>query len=273
MANDTNQVPIAPTPEQVSKFVQDSDDFGFELRVGAALQKAEHLLSIEHGGTYLDPFMQKPRQFDFRVQLRKDRRNIWLAVECKNIDPSFPVVVCGRQRRQKEAVHDVVETHPSRSAQTRMARPGSFYRTDVFVGKSIVKMRPTKPRDGSSESDVHDKWAQALSSSHDLFTSAQSHADAFRERTYGVVLPVLVVPDGSLWQAAYGSDGTLVAPPAPKNDCEFYVAHRIISGPGLMTVSHIHFCSLTGLSSLLLGLHSFGDYWEQLFPTEVTGIE
>ena len=73
---------------------------------------------------------------------------------------------------------------------------------------------------------------------------------------FTVVLPVVVVPEGTLWTASYDQDGQLVADPTPCNDCSYFIGHRYpmtdhtrTTAP--VTLSHIHFFTLSGLVGFL----------------------
>jgi hypothetical protein len=48
----------------LTKFVKQNDDFGFEMRVGAAIANGGGS-DIWHGATYTDPKTELARQFDW----------------------------------------------------------------------------------------------------------------------------------------------------------------------------------------------------------------
>jgi hypothetical protein len=68
-------------PADVKRVIQDEDDFGHEMRVGKVFSEFEEIKidsyeptaieKVEHGGTYTDPSLGKPRQFDYRCQIRR----------------------------------------------------------------------------------------------------------------------------------------------------------------------------------------------------------
>jgi len=78
-------------------------------------------------------------------------------------------------------------------------------------------------------------------------------------------MPMVVVPDGSLWTVNYNDKGDFVGDPQQVNHCEFHVAHKIDIGlPYLIT--HIHFLTLAGLK-LMLSEFANADFfkWDKIF--------
>lgn len=98
----------------IRKIVASKDDFGHEVRVGAAIRNVP-AINWQHGGTYTDPISGKPRQFDYRCCLRKERASLSLAVECKSLSRSVALAVCGMKRPDNEAFHDLIESRRSTS--------------------------------------------------------------------------------------------------------------------------------------------------------------
>ncbi len=99
---------MKPSAEEIQRTIEGQNDFAHELRVGSVL----HPDNVEypavglhprtrihlpiHGETYRDPLTDKPRQFDYRIKINKDsdgRKNALLALECKNLNPEFPMVI------------------------------------------------------------------------------------------------------------------------------------------------------------------------------------
>jgi hypothetical protein len=126
------------SPSDISTVLTRDDDFAHELRVGKAIHSCSGV-EVRHGRTYTNPVTNKPRQFDYRCFFRKNTACLALAVECKNL-----VSACLRLR--VEPPFENPSTPPKR-----------------FVGKSLVRIQTDKsPMVRSPDSDVYDKWAQAL---------------------------------------------------------------------------------------------------------------
>ena len=147
------------SPTDIQALILKEDDFGHEMRVGKIIRGIPNIRA-EHGGTYTDSVSGKPRQFDFRCALLRESAELHLAVECKNLNPSAPIVMCGTNRQDSEAFHDLIEARlnsvspgkqkhvtfvdgPS-SATFRASREDAFYPPKSFVGKSILRTKPNK---------------------------------------------------------------------------------------------------------------------------------
>jgi hypothetical protein len=77
-----------PTPKEIAEYLAHSEtDFGFELSVLGHCERQG--LKCIHGGTYVDPVTGKGRQFDIRAHNNLEEFHISLAIECKNLSPSF----------------------------------------------------------------------------------------------------------------------------------------------------------------------------------------
>jgi len=150
------------TASEIKSVITAEDDFGHEMRVGHILRCIPEL-KWKHGGTYTDPLTKKPRQFDYRCSLVKqsathenESARLLLAVECKNLSPAVPLVVCGTKRSDNEAFHHLIQSRfgnfrrrnawidgPS-SVTRRATRENSFYPQGHFVGKSTLRIQTDK---------------------------------------------------------------------------------------------------------------------------------
>ena len=67
--------------------------------------------------------------------------------------------------------------------------------------------------------------------------------------------PIVVVPDGRLWVAQFDADGMRMAEPVMTDRCSYFVgrsySHRSVFTADAVTLSHLEFVTLTGLSSLV----------------------
>ena len=242
------------------------------MRVGACLSDVK-AFKYSHGGTYTDPVTNKPRQYDFRAAYEEENRRTILAIECKNLGNESPIVICGVDRQLSEAYHDFIDSRMGRFVERGKTSVGassttyrasgdlSFYPAGKFVGKSLLRMKKDKRLTCVPDSDVYDRWSQALASSYELTDlSCTAGHKLGKQHFYSVILPVVVVPDGTLWQAAYDDQGNLSFDPCQKDGVEFYVDRliRVSAYPekdGVVAhnfcFSHIHFLTLTGFKSFL----------------------
>jgi len=93
---------------------------------------------------------------------------------------------------------------------------------------------------------------------------------------YTVVLPVVVVPDGSLWIVDYDGNGSISNPPLQTNACELFVCREIKVTkewfPHQFTLSHIHFFTISGFSSFLSSMAVNDFIWNRLFTTKALEV-
>ena len=197
------------TPSEIQDVVLREDDFGHEMRVGGILKNVHapqfafvkaRVSRLDHGGTYIDPAISKTRQFDYRCRISKGidgLHNILLAIECKNLNPEFPLVVCGRNRNNKEAYHLVIARDENRHISIeKVEGVSSLYEPCGFVGKSLLRLKmKDKKLCSDGDSEIYDKWSQALASSRDLALEfANANATAER-RGYAFLMPMVIVPE------------------------------------------------------------------------------
>jgi len=273
------------TPNDVRKIVAEEDDFAHEMHVAATLREFP-AYSVSHGGTYTDSVTGKSRQYDFRASLSKEDAGVFLSIECKNLRPSSPLVICGRPRLDNESFHDLIHSRVGThrrgsttlvglsSVTLRAKRENSYYPPDVFTGKSLLRLKADKqPISSTSDADVYDKWAQALSSSVESIHTACWLANKLGKADYySAVLPLIVVPNDVLWRCEYDLKGTMASEPELVDECAFFVGQEHRTGINAdevgfrhnFIVSHIHFCTVRGLWSLLSRLATNDHAWEQL---------
>lgn len=92
-------------------------DFAFELKTLEMLRA--HSLECEHGGLYEDPVTNKMREFDIRAVARNDHFAVHLAVECKNVQENYPLLVTCVPRHPSESYHEVaILREPNAQADT-----------------------------------------------------------------------------------------------------------------------------------------------------------
>jgi hypothetical protein len=153
----------------------------------------------------------------------------------------------------------------------------TVYRANEFVGKNLLRIKSEKNGKYSvvPDSDVYEKWSQALSSSEELCERAKRFSQDFKqEHVYSIIIPAVVVPDGSLWMMEYDPSGTPIADPRQLEACEFFVGRTwVIHPPGTpafqeVCLSHIQFFTLSGLRKFVDRLQGQG-FWNAMFPSPV----
>jgi hypothetical protein len=273
---------VSITPDDILKVVLVEDDFGHEMRVGNILTNPKypdvhytraHVLTPSHGGTYIDQVTNKTRQFDYRCQIVRGHQgthNIFIAAECKNLNPDLPLVVCGRPRTKDESYHVfITKAHDGNPRLEIVEGISSIYAPNCFVGKSLLRLKIKEKKlcaDGDSE--IYDKWSQALASSHDLAFGAAHNNPASQSMAF--ILPLVVVPNNSLWSVNYKDNGSPAGNPEQINQCQFYVDQKVPIGLPFV-ITHIHFVTLIGLSEMLSEFANADSHkWDLIFSRAST---
>ena len=270
------------------EFLKTNSDFGFEVSVCKNLHSLG--FHVEHGGTYTDPVTNKLRQFDIRANRSQHKFLIGLAVECKNLKPHFPLLVSCLPRTKTESFHEVAlsvdrkrlnlktgeattqyhlpYTMP-RGQPLRFDSASSLYKHSTPVGKCCEQVgKDINDNFTSTDSDAYEKWSQAIASAHDLVMSAYEVASEDTAKClFAFVMPILVVPDGTLWQADFDADGNSQGKPHLVNRCSLYLDKSYVyrdSGTYVEhRISHLEFVTATGLEALIKTLTEAD--WEYVF--------
>ncbi len=283
---------MAITSTDIEAVIATEDDFGHEMRVGRVLRG--YLGSqTSQGGTYADPVSGKARQFDFRWRYQLGEFGLSLAIECKNLNPDSPVVISGRERSKSEAFHELVESRKGGHFRTnkgdifldvtaarvirRITGNDSVYFPEAFVGKSLLQLKKKEGKyTRTRDVEIYEKWSQALASAVDLVHTAGRNATAAtNQHVFTFVVPVVVLPDDSLWKIEYDVNGKIVGHPQPANEVDFFVAHEASPSiePGDLrqpyVFSHLHFLTLTGFAALLLRITSDKEWLRSAFHEQV----
>jgi hypothetical protein len=266
-----------------SYLTKTEDDFLLEWEVYQSC-KVKGLTSL-HGGTYEDPVTKKTRQFDVRAWRTRDNRKLQMAIECKCLKPFYPLVILQTERTKEESYHEIVHSREPSEQVTlgletaksgRVERENKFYEVGKFVGKSTTRVgRSANTKDFmGDDSEVFDKWSQALSSAHDLIVNSTAYSERYVQPDFfAVTLSVLVVSDGTLWVSNFRQDGKRAA--AKRTDeATIFVGKEYWTGPmGVAhTISHLHIFTLKGFKRFIDRVVADDDpneyIWHELFPRE-----
>lgn len=264
-------------PEDLREYLEGQDDFALELFAYRTAKECG--LAASHGGSYQDPVTRKMRQYDVRAAIERGNRRIDLALECKGLSNAYPLLVSRVPRPEEDSYHEVIHAHVPRTAGPVM--PGvdtvdvpraegdhSIYRPGMPVGKSTTQVGRNERGDlKTGDVEVYDKWSQALASASDLIARAGwAHDERGLDSFWTVVLPVLVVSDGTLWVADYTADGQLESDPCAVPEATVFVgyADRVGMGPWY-TMSHLHVLTRDHLEPFLTSLVNVEGRWGWLF--------
>jgi hypothetical protein len=240
------------TEKDLDEYLNCESDFAFEMNV-LSLLRTMHF-SCSHSGTYEDPVTGKIRQYDLRATKRESDSRLALAVECKNLRPNFPLLISAVPRTLSEAFHDLIRyrcgTVLSVTEIFHVNRGQSIYREGEMVGKRTDQVGRTEHNSElfSDDSATFEKLSQAISSSKDIYVdNARDSGPPFIR----MVIPVLVVPVGVLWQVEYDTDGNMTTHPYRVNEATLFIDHTWTTLANMDTVSyrvsHLHIVTLSHL--------------------------
>lgn len=248
----------AISEKDMLEYLKDFSDFSFEMKI---LKLARNMdLTCEHAGHYEDPVTKKSRQFDIRATYSHNKFRMFLPIECKNIQPNFPLLVSCVPRSESESFFSVAAITDllHHAAIRRVPLHPFVYRVGHQVGKATAQIGRLKEggKDGAisaGDSDVYDKWSQSLASANELAGKAVRTMGTHRCQG---VLPVLVVPDGTLWTVEYEEDGEMRSAPKLTDHISLFVGMQIEthSGTGLYltyTISHVEIVTEDGFHKLV----------------------
>ena len=253
------------------EYLDTKSDFQFELKILKMMK--DHGLPCEHGGHYVDPVTKLSREFDIRCRVAAGRYRLQLAVECKNLQRNFPLLVSAVQRSENECYHDAaIITHPTlwvkwgaarsnymnvqRARFMRVGGASSHYRVGGTVGKTTAQVGISTSKEiVSGDSGIYEKWGQCLSSLDELVAEMDDMPLLPSDHWLAAVaLPILVVPDGVLWRTVYDEGGTRSEDPKPVNRVSIYAGKDYSLGPlhlGHLTVSHVEIMTESGLDQFI----------------------
>lgn len=270
------------TSAAIREYLESQDDFALEMRICSLVSSLGYESS--HGGTYEDPVTKKPRQYDVRACIESDDKRVDLAIECKSLKNSFPLVVSRVPRTSAESYHEVIcslernggaiyqpNLSPCETLQIEYRHSSPIYPQGEPVGKSTTQVGVSEKGEFvSGDAAVFDKWTQALGSLSELAGDAAWYRDHSEKGFFlTALLPLLVVPDGTLWVADYDIDGVLIADPKSADETTLFMGRdfwRPIAGS--YNVSHLHVCTVSGATQLLNSIRSAPEMWESLFPMQ-----
>ena len=213
------------TAEDLRKFVSDESDFAFEMQILKLVSKAGY--RCEHSGTYIDPITGKIREFDIRAYFESGAVSLALAIECKNLRPTKPLLVSCMPRTNGEAFHEILKWNQVASASAfHIEKLSCLYPPKEMVGKKTDQVFMSNQNELSSDDqETFDKFSQAVNSCYDLVSKSGSYVGYNPHHVLRAVAPIMVVPDGTLWQADYAENGSIQQYPRQVSQVSRFIGH------------------------------------------------
>lgn len=279
------------TPAVIRDLALAGDSFGFEMRIGKIVRSIADA-EVQHTGTFTPLGLNEaPRQFDYRVYISREDLVLQLAIECKSLFIGSPVVVCGSARSEAESRHDLVVSDARFIAGRRglidvglisTSKPSAFYPAGHFVGKTVIRPEPTSVGKelvaGSGyrltgDSDIYDRWNQAVLHACWMLHRAMDLHAREQSATFAVTLPIVVLPNETLWRLTYDSDGVVLEEPTMVDHETLFLGRRQwLGGMAEVTgeLSHLHFVTQAGLEAMVRNLNApLSKIWSDAFPIPI----
>jgi hypothetical protein len=275
------------TQADLVEYLASYSDFSFEVGV---LKMLDGLgFSCDHGGSYTDTATRKTREFDIRATKAFSNRYLRLAVECKNVRENSPLLISCLPRRPEEAFHDiVVSADPEKfsleptpkvysratlveSKTVRLTGKRSIYKVGEPVGKSCDQVGRAATGDLiAGDSDIYDRWSQALASANDLtYESTRDGMERTGDVSIALVFALLVVPNTRLWAVQFDETGNQTSLPTQTDRCSYFTDKGYShSGSSGQSISHLEFVTLDGLTSFIDNLCGTDGRIDETYPIE-----
>lgn len=246
------------TKDDLIEYTDNYSDFSFEMKVLNCLPDS---FKINHGGTYEDPVSGKYREFDIRAEYSKKKgftKSIYMAIEVKNTKENFPLLVSCIPRKQEEAFHHlIVSKHRgheyvglSSHGRTHTVRHSlnKLYDVGNYIGKSLDQVGRKDARDKEligNDSDIYSKWSQAVNSSNEIAEKAFFKSSNHDNNVFvSFIMPIVVIPDKTLWIAKYDKDGNRKGDIIQVEECQYFIGNKIELGDKVsnhdFTLTHLH---------------------------------
>lgn len=249
----------------IQEYLATQSDFDLELFVYRSVQ--QHGMTALHGGSYIDPTTGKTRQFDVRAyHMAWPHCAVFLAIECKSLAKTFPLIVSRVPRPHEDAYHELLKSWGRKEqgehfqTKIRFNERLPLYPAGQMVGKKTAQIKrdidPKKPIT-ASDAETFEKWSQALASANDFIAhAALLRGDDGQSEAFSAVLPVLVVSDETLWVVDYSNAGVIAPQQADETTLFVGQSYKISQRAEQYTISHLHIYTRTGFTKFLNDLRS-----------------
>lgn len=265
------------TEAHCESYLSNQSSFSFELQTLETLNALG--FACQHSGTYHDPVTGKPREFDIRAAIT-NRIRLSLAIECKHLTSANPLLAHCIPRAADESFFELIECAyvPDGSAGTRRysdvifrRKSRGLYSPGNAVCKSLANIWEEKAGNNcfvtGRDNEVYDKWSQAISSCHDLIREETRFQYDVNRGSVGqpsFILPILVIPDGTLYKVDFESDGKKNGTPKGVDHISMFIGitlqpwDKVVDSPYALrsyTLSHLEVVTLGALPQLVQNIN------------------
>ena len=162
-------------------------------------------------------------------------------MECKNLKESFPLVIHATQRERRDSFHNILCKRPpyfskivrgenanvdfsQRTSNIKIIGAKTPYLPGQWVGKGMDQIglsNDTPPKFVTSDRETYEKMNQSVNSAMEMITLVEDHSELYYR--FIAVLPILVVPNNTLWQINYKIGGQVDGTPNKVNHVQYYL--------------------------------------------------
>ena len=156
--------------------------------------------------------------------------------------------------------------------------PSRLYPPGEPVGKSTAQVGRRDNKDAelvANDAEFFEKWSQALQSLDELIYEAADH-DTIRRIWDGkwhtaTAIPIVVVPNGTLWTVNYAVDGSRGSPPVQTDRVSIYIgrSYDSVIPSYSYAVSHLEVMTEAGLGAFCDEVFSSESSMKKLIATSM----
>jgi len=262
------------TAKDIIEYLEEYSDFSFEIKV---LNKFSNLgFKCIHSGNYIDPLTNKYREYDLRGSKKFQNMRINLAIECKNLSKSFPLVAHCTKRKKEECYHEIIKNEPMSKRSHISYTPevikydlrNYLYKTDEYIAKSFDQVGRHISNNAIVNNDINtfEKISQAINSTYDLILSTKNEES---ERVlFSFILPILIIPDETLWVINYDELGNAIGKPKSAKSISYFINRSWSFGEKTQwkySLSHLEIVTFSFIEKYIDNLLNADYEWENIF--------
>ena len=203
------------------------------------------------------------------------------------LETKLPAGCSCMPRRRQESYHEVIINCPPtaidlkggnriivkghQASSIRLDTAPFYYPPCQQVGKATTQLGRLAKESGFMDGDaqVYDRWAQAIASTHDLVVKAGTANTLYNTPYFfSATIPVMVVPDGTLWVANHTDNGVLTKPFKQVREVSYFVGkeYSVVGECNYKhTISHLHIYTLDAFTAFINTIIGGGQVWDVVF--------
>lgn len=248
--------------------------------------------SCKHSGSYIDPITNKIRQFDLQFEKHFNNFHIFFAIECKNINEKFPLLISQTLRKKHESYHEILKSKylnrsgtkinlsdfenvsENKTSAVKVYRNNIIYQENKYVGKSVTQLYIDENGDSTSKNEeVYEKWIQVFGQANGLVNKAANiYRTNNKDNNYSAIFPILIIPNERLWVVNYNLDGNIKD--GPKKEISSEIFYELESKfkdeyEDDFIFSHLHIFTIDGFKEFLKYFEHFEEIKETFFTNVI----